>query len=94
MKLKEAIKQRKEMDKLHARLRREKKCNIPVETLNRISLAAKNRDTRLIFFSETLMPNVQLQEWLDYDTVTGHVWWSASFRAHNGKHLLYIGDKP
>lgn len=79
--------------RLHARLRRAKKCNIPVKTLRKMSSAAHYRDRREIAFSETLMPNLVLFEILGYDVVTGQVHFYAYFYAQHGKHLMYIGDK-
>ena len=76
--------------KLHNRLRKEGKCNIPVKKLKKISnksYVKKNKE--YITFTETMMTNVQLQEMITYNKKSGSINYSSSFEANNGKKLWY-----
>lgn len=93
-----------EHKRLHHRLRQEGKCNVSVDTLRRISYAARNRSEyskdgkaeyhkksmQPIYFNETLMKNVGHQESIRYNRFTGCVTYTSLFRGYHGKELLDI----
>lgn len=96
--------ERSEHDKLHHRLRREKKCNIPPEVLNKIAKAAHRRTEKCkvktlednkrilqrIEFYTTIEKCVGLYESVWYYPKYGRLICSARFFATRGKKLLYI----
>ena len=90
-----------EHKKLHCRLRKEGECNVPVEELAKISMAAHDRtDKRIksrlkynqknrqfIEFNETFGPNTAFNERIVCNRITGNVAYYARFRGRHGKTL-------
>lgn len=86
---------------LHARLRRQGKCKVPVNDLKKIVLAAHRRTDMCkeyhqnnigkIYFTETVGKNIRLCEQLSYNNNTGSVYYSAAFGGYNGYTLPVIG---
>lgn len=90
--------------RLHRRLRKEGKCNIPPEILVRISDKAikrtipsktyrKNYTNKYIFefaFLETLYPNIQYYERIRYNKKLGTLTIRSGFAQFRGKRLYYI----
>jgi len=81
---------------LHARLRREGKCNIPSNILCKISSTAHSRDEWVrkyrkdniytFMFNKTIFLNVYLQEKWRYDKKTGTLFFTSDFvKARNKK---------
>ena len=92
--------------KLHRRLRRENKCNIPVDELENISMNSKlhlklhksfmkkyNKNINKIRFSETLIPNINLREDISYNYKTGTVTYTNSFEANHNLQIYWIDIK-
>ena len=93
-----------EHKKLHYRLRKEGKCNISPNILEKISQKANRRTSKYksfikeyekknierIHFTERLMPYVVFHEVLKYNNKTGTATWSAFFRATDGKKLYEV----
>lgn len=85
--------------RLHIRLRKEKKCNVPVDELHKISTAAYHRTDKakldrkqnipVFAFDETLMPNIRLHEQIHYNKHTGEVYVNTYFHPNNGKKIWY-----
>ena len=86
--------------KLHNRLRKENKCNIPVNELEKISINSKyakecnkkyHKNISTLDFYETVMLYVQFQEQIQYNYKTENVSYSGYFRANGiDKKLFYI----
>lgn len=90
---------------LHKRLRREGKCNIPVNELRKISDTACSRtdkkrkysseyyhnNVQFIDFTETLAPNTQFHDRIKYNHKTGMISYASRFRCING-YLLPVID--
>lgn len=90
---------RSEHKKLHMRLRREGKCNVPPDELNKISHAARRRtgkpqkylkDMQRISFSESYIPNIQLHEEIRYNPQNWNVSYYSGFTAHHNQKLPVI----
>lgn len=93
-----------EHKKLHLRLRKEGKCQVPVAQLTKISMAAHKRTQKgklhdeeyfrntidEIEFTEHLMPCVRFHETLKYNNKTGHPTWTARFEATHGTKLFEV----
>ena len=91
--------------KLHQRLRKEGKCNIPVEEMTRIAAAAHRRTDKHkklcrdyyqrhinhITFYETPGPNISLRKIYRYNYKTGAVTCTIRYVAHKG-HILPVID--
>ena len=75
--------------RLHNRLRKEGKCNIPTNELNKISIAAKNRtvnaksyqrnNIKIINFDEMVCTNIRHREQIRYNSLTGCITVSSGF---------------
>lgn len=102
----------KEMDmgehrRLHNRLRREGKCNVSPEELNKISIRAHRRTKKCkenrvayckknleqIYFDERMMIGIRLREVLAYNHKTGLVSISSFFIPNNKKELFFVDVK-
>lgn len=96
-----------EHQKLHKRLRREGKCNVPSDILRKISTSACQRTNKIkeylnkyrkeaypmvITFTEPLLPCVRLHERIYYNFITGTVSFSSNFSSSHGKKILFIGE--
>lgn len=79
--------------KAHQKARREGRCKLPSKITKQLSKNSyKRRTYRHILFTETMMPNVQLQEHLEYNETTGELTYSAYFNAYHGKNLKYMEE--
>lgn len=93
-----------EHQKLHYRLRRGGKCNIPVDELKKIAHAAHNRTAKTkerkknynkqnfqqINFHEAPGKNIDFHEQITYNKKTGNVSYFASFKRDNAHKLPVI----
>lgn len=93
-----------EHKKLHHRLSKEGKCNVPSDKLAIIATNAHYRTPkfkeylkkyfkntkRTIHFSDTMMPNVIHDEHIQLNIKTGVITVSCYFKADHGKKIFYI----
>ena len=89
---------------LHRKLREEGKCNIPVEEMKKISIAAYQRTSKgrengkkyrdkylqMISFARSVGDNTQFYERITYNYKTGVVQYTALFKGNNGRKLPVI----
>ena len=81
--------------KLHKKLRKECKCQISTNELNKMSINASNKTYHKnnigeLYFYETMMSNVKLHERIQYNYQSGNITYTTAFEGTNGKKLLKI----
>lgn len=75
----------------HKRLRKEGKCTVPKEILNKLSHRSYDRRALCrILFSDSIEPFVELQEVIIYNQFTGNITISTGFYGTNGHSLGLI----